>query len=46
MSTLVSGFQSFSAFLGHFVLAKLATSSIRVVKTPVREWCSVFPIPF
>ena len=30
MSTLGSGFQSFSRFLHHFVFAKLATSSIRV----------------
>ena len=29
MSTHVSGFQSFFSFLHHFVLAKLATSSIR-----------------
>ena len=33
MSTHVPGFQSFSGgfFLHHFVLAKLATSSIRVI---------------
>ena len=30
MSTYVPGFQSFSEFLHHFVLAKLATRSIRV----------------
>ena len=30
MSTLVSGFQSFSGFLHNFVLAKLASNSIRV----------------
>ena len=30
MSTLCQGFSHFSAFLCHFVLAKLATSSIRV----------------
>ena len=30
MSTHVPGFQSFFSFLHHFVLAKLATSSIRV----------------
>ena len=30
MSTHLPGFQSFSAFLHHFVLAELATSSIRV----------------
>ena len=30
MSTHVPGFQSFSAFLHHFVLAKLTTSSTRV----------------
>ena len=30
MSTHMPGFQSFSGFLHHFVLAKLATSSISV----------------
>ena len=30
MSTHVPGIQSFSAYLHHFVLAKLAASSIRV----------------
>ena len=30
MSTHLSGFQSFSGFLHHFVFAKLATSSLRV----------------
>ena len=30
MSTHMPGFQSFSAFLHHFVLARLATGSIRV----------------
>ena len=30
MSTQLAGFQSFLMFLHHFVLAKLATSSIRV----------------
>ena len=30
MSTHEPGFQSFSGFLHHFVLAKLANSSIRV----------------
>ena len=30
MSTHVPGFQSFFSFLIHFVLAKLATSNIRV----------------
>ena len=30
MSTHVPGFQTFFRFLHHFVLAKLATSSIRV----------------
>ena len=30
MSTSVPGFQSFSGFVHHFVLASLATSSIRV----------------
>ena len=30
MSMNMQGFQSFSRFLYHFVLAKLATSSIRV----------------
>ena len=30
MSTHLPGFQSFYGFLHHFVLAKLATSSIRV----------------
>ena len=33
MSTHVPGFQLFSAFLHHFVLAKLATRSIRVKVT-------------
>ena len=38
MSTLVPGFQSlFSAFLHHFVLAKLATTSIRVRAGSVHE---------
>ena len=32
MSTHVPAFQSFSAFLHHFVLAKLDTSSVRVAK--------------
>ena len=32
MSTHLPGFQSFSGFLHHFVLAKVATSSIRVKK--------------
>ena len=32
MSTHLLGFQSFSAFLHHFVLAKLASSSLRVKK--------------
>ena len=31
MSTHVPGFQSFLRFLHHFVLAKLATTSIRVI---------------
>ena len=30
MSTHMPGFQSFQAFLHHFVLAKLASSSIKV----------------
>ena len=30
MSTHMPGFQSFSVFLHHFILAKLANSSIRV----------------
>ena len=34
MSTHVPGFQSFSGFFHHFVLAKLATSSIRVKRSP------------
>ena len=38
MSTHVSGFQSFPRFLHHFVLAKLATSSIRV-KVEVARPC-------
>ena len=33
MSTHLPGFQSFSAFLRYFVLAKLASRSIRVKKT-------------
>ena len=33
MSTHIPGFQSFSGFLHHFVLAKLATSSMRVKDT-------------
>ena len=33
MSTRVPGFQSFLRFLQHFELAKLATSSIRVMPT-------------
>ena len=28
MSTYIAGFQSFSSFLHHFVLAKLATSDV------------------
>ena len=35
MSTHLPGFQSFSNFLHHFVLAKLATSSIRVKQLSV-----------
>ena len=34
MNTHMTGFQSFFRFLHHFVLAKLATSSIRVTTTP------------
>ena len=36
MSTHMPGFQSFFSFLCHFVLAKLATSSIRVKGGVVR----------
>ena len=42
MSTLVAGFQSFSGFLHHFVLAKLATSSIRGKRINLNtEYCKL-----
>ena len=44
MNTHIAGFQSFSAFLHHFVLAKLAASSIRVImicEKPVPEHSEV-----
>ena len=42
MSTQVAGFQSFSGFLHHFVLAKLATSSIRVKRINLdTEYCKL-----
>ena len=37
MSTYLSGFQSFSRFLPHFVLAKFATSSILIIETNLSE---------
>ena len=42
MSTHMPGFQSFSRFLPHFVLAKLVTSSIRVRMISVSIVCSSF----
>ena len=42
MSTHLNGFQSFFRFLHHFVLAKVATSSIRVkeILSLTYQYCS------
>ena len=45
MSTHLPGFQSFlKSFLHHFVLAKLATSSIRVKSGPFYNWKTTYYI--